>query len=225
MTARAHVRPWASTASTRSISTPNLPTEQRSLRTRSSAPALVSLLAAAIGILAGIIAYLLYNLIGLFTNICFYHRLSFVFRQRARQSSRPAGDRHSRDRRHHRRHHGALRLRQDSRPWHPRSDGSGADQPQPHRAQSRHSEADLGGHRHRHRRPVRRGRPHHSDWRRGRLAGGPVDAYHRSRAQSAAGVRSRGRHGRDVQHADRRRDSRHRACCSSSSNRARSFRW
>ena len=39
----------------------------------------VSLLAALIGVLAGVIAYLLYNLIGLFTNIFFYHRLSFAF--------------------------------------------------------------------------------------------------------------------------------------------------
>ncbi len=40
---------------------------------------LVSLLAAGVGVLAGIIAWLLYNLIGLFTNIAFYHRLSFLF--------------------------------------------------------------------------------------------------------------------------------------------------
>ncbi len=40
---------------------------------------MVSLLAALIGIMAGIIAYLLYNLIGLFTNIFFYHRVSFAF--------------------------------------------------------------------------------------------------------------------------------------------------
>ena len=39
----------------------------------------VSLLAAAIGIMAGLIAYLLYNLIGFFTNIFFYHRMSFAF--------------------------------------------------------------------------------------------------------------------------------------------------
>jgi len=39
----------------------------------------VSLLAAAIGMLAGIIAYLLYNLIGFFTNLFFYHRMSFAF--------------------------------------------------------------------------------------------------------------------------------------------------
>jgi CIC family chloride channel protein len=41
---------------------------------------IVSLLAGGIGITAGIIAYLLYNLIGLFTNIAFYHHVSFVFR-------------------------------------------------------------------------------------------------------------------------------------------------
>ena len=41
--------------------------------------ALISLLAAFIGFLAGIIAFLLYNLIGLFTNIFFFHRFSFAF--------------------------------------------------------------------------------------------------------------------------------------------------
>ncbi len=40
---------------------------------------LVSVLAAVIGFGAGIIAYLLYNLIGLFTNIAFFHRFSFAF--------------------------------------------------------------------------------------------------------------------------------------------------
>jgi H+/Cl- antiporter ClcA len=40
---------------------------------------LVSFLAAAIGLLAGLIAFLLYNLIGLFTNIFFYHRFAFDF--------------------------------------------------------------------------------------------------------------------------------------------------
>jgi len=40
---------------------------------------LMSLLAALVGVLAGIIAWLLYNLIGLFTNLAFYHRLSFAF--------------------------------------------------------------------------------------------------------------------------------------------------
>ena len=40
----------------------------------------VSLLAALIGILAGLIAYVLYDLIGLFTNLAYYHEWSFHFR-------------------------------------------------------------------------------------------------------------------------------------------------
>src|SRR5437016_7067751 len=40
---------------------------------------LVSFLAAGIGLLAGLIAFLLYKLIGLFTNIAFYHRFSADF--------------------------------------------------------------------------------------------------------------------------------------------------
>jgi H+/Cl- antiporter ClcA len=40
----------------------------------------VSLLASGVGVAAGLIAFLLYNLIGLFTNLCFYHVWSFHFR-------------------------------------------------------------------------------------------------------------------------------------------------
>jgi H+/Cl- antiporter ClcA len=40
---------------------------------------LVSLLAAAIGLLAGVVAWMLYNLIALITNLVFYHHWSFVF--------------------------------------------------------------------------------------------------------------------------------------------------
>jgi chloride channel protein, CIC family len=40
----------------------------------------ISLLSAMIGIAAGVIAYLLYNLIGFFTNLAFYHEISFHFR-------------------------------------------------------------------------------------------------------------------------------------------------
>jgi chloride channel protein, CIC family len=40
---------------------------------------LVSFLAAGIGLLAGLIAFVLYNLIGLFTNIFFYHRFALEF--------------------------------------------------------------------------------------------------------------------------------------------------
>jgi CIC family chloride channel protein len=39
----------------------------------------LSLLAALIGLIAGIISFVLYNLIGLFTNLSFYHRFSFQF--------------------------------------------------------------------------------------------------------------------------------------------------
>jgi len=40
---------------------------------------LIALLAAGIGLLAGVVAYLLYKLIGLFTNLAFYHRFSTAF--------------------------------------------------------------------------------------------------------------------------------------------------
>src|SRR5258708_36193799 len=40
---------------------------------------LISFLAAGIGLLAGLIAFVLYNLIGLFTNIFFYHQFSTAF--------------------------------------------------------------------------------------------------------------------------------------------------
>ncbi|MGA8621606.1 MAG: hypothetical protein WB660_24175 [Candidatus Sulfotelmatobacter sp.] len=40
---------------------------------------LVSLLAAAIGLVAGVIAFALYKLIGLFTNVFFFHRWSADF--------------------------------------------------------------------------------------------------------------------------------------------------
>jgi H+/Cl- antiporter ClcA len=43
----------------------------------------MSLLAAAVGVLAGVVAFLLYNLIGLFTNLAFYHVWSFHFRSPA----------------------------------------------------------------------------------------------------------------------------------------------
>ena len=40
---------------------------------------LVSFLAGGIGLLAGLIAFVLYKLIGLFTNIAFYHRFDTQF--------------------------------------------------------------------------------------------------------------------------------------------------
>jgi len=55
----------------------------KTLRPHPSAPfriGFISLLAALVGILAGLIAYLLYDLIGLFTNLAYYHEWSFHFR-------------------------------------------------------------------------------------------------------------------------------------------------
>jgi chloride channel protein, CIC family len=49
----------------------------------------VSLLAAASGVIAGIIAYVLYDLIGLFTNLSFYHEWSFHFRSPERSTLGP----------------------------------------------------------------------------------------------------------------------------------------
>src|SRR6202521_247268 len=43
----------------------------------------ISLLAAVVGMIAGVVAFLLYNLIGLFTNLVFYHVWSFHFRSPA----------------------------------------------------------------------------------------------------------------------------------------------
>jgi H+/Cl- antiporter ClcA/predicted transcriptional regulator len=40
----------------------------------------ISLLASLVGVISGIVAFLLYNLIGLFTNLAFYHTWSFRFR-------------------------------------------------------------------------------------------------------------------------------------------------
>ncbi len=41
---------------------------------------LMSFLAAGVGLLAGIVAYVLYKLIGLFTNLFFFHEASTTFR-------------------------------------------------------------------------------------------------------------------------------------------------
>ncbi len=131
---------------------------------------LISFLAAAIGLLAGLIAFVLYKLIGLFTNIFFYHRFVADF-----PSAR----------------HNQLGLwvilipviggiivgfmakygsSKDQRARHSRGDGSGAGQSQPHRAPSRDSEADFRRDCDRHRRTVRRRRSDHSDRRRSRFA-------------------------------------------------------
>jgi chloride channel protein, CIC family len=61
----------------------NSSTDDRLAQTEQSAGfrlEFVSLLAGVVGILAGIIAYILYDLIGLFTNLAYYHEWSFHFR-------------------------------------------------------------------------------------------------------------------------------------------------
>ena len=63
-----------------------MPSATSAIKNRPAAPAAsyrigwMSLLAAMVGILAGIIAYLLYDLIALFTNLAYYHEWSFHFR-------------------------------------------------------------------------------------------------------------------------------------------------
>ena len=41
----------------------------------------ISLMAAIVGVLAGCVAYLLYDMIGLFTNLAYYHEWSFSLPQ------------------------------------------------------------------------------------------------------------------------------------------------
>ena len=49
----------------------------------------ISLLAGLVGVIAGIVAFLLYNLIGLFTNLAYYHEWSFHFRSPANNQLGP----------------------------------------------------------------------------------------------------------------------------------------
>src|SRR5258707_2389561 len=49
----------------------------------------ISLLAATVGVIAGVVAFFLYNLIGLFTNLAFYHVWSFHFRSPAENQLGP----------------------------------------------------------------------------------------------------------------------------------------
>ncbi len=57
----------------------NTAAEQQPLATAQFRLVMISFLAAGIGLLAGVIAFLLYHLIGLFTNIAFYGRFSLAF--------------------------------------------------------------------------------------------------------------------------------------------------
>ena len=78
-------------------------------------------------------------MIALVTNLSFYGRWSFDVAVAGRQPPRLRGDRGAGRRRHHRRHHGALRLAGDPRPRHPRGDGAGAHEREPHPARGSRS--------------------------------------------------------------------------------------
>ena len=113
----------------------------------------VSLAAAVIGFTAGLIAFVLYNLIGLFTNLAFYHEWSFHFRSPEGNHLGPwvivmpvvggliVGVM---------RKYGSDKIR----PRHPRSDGGSAEIQQPHRGEGGDSETTFGCDCHRHRRTV-----------------------------------------------------------------------
>ncbi len=172
---------------------------------------LVSLLAAFIGLVAGVIAYLLYNLIGLFTNIFFYHRFSFAFVS-ARNN-----------------HLGLLvivtpviggiivgimaRYGSDKIRGHGIPEAMEAvlvnrSRIEPKVAILKPISAAIA---------IGTGGPFGAEGpiiQTGGAVGslvGPVAAHDRGRAQSAAGLRSGGGHGRDLQHSHRRSDSCHRA--------------
>ena len=115
-----------------------------------------------------------------------------------------------------RRADGALRLAGDPRPRHPRGDGAGAAQREPHPAAHDVPQAAVGGDRDRHRRPVRRGGADHRHRRRARLAPRAVAARHRRRAQDAARRRRRGAAWRRRSAARCRRCCWRSSCCCSS---------
>ena len=172
---------------------------------------MVSLLAAGIGMIAGVIAYLLYNLIGLFTNIFFYHRISFAFVS-ARNN-----------------HLGLLvivtpvigglivgilaRYGSDKIRGHGIPEAMEAvlinrSRIEPKVAILKPISAAIA---------IGTGGPFGAEGpiiQTGGAIGslvGQLDAYHRSRAQSSAGQRRCRRHGRNLQHSDCRSDPGHRA--------------
>ena len=143
-------------------------------------------------------------------------------RRPRRQPPGLAGRRRAGPRRACRRAHGPLRVRGDPRPRHPRGDGAGALQREPHPGAAHLPQAALGGDLDRHRRPVRRRGADHRHRRRARVARRAGAARDGGRAQDAAG-RRRGR--RHVRHVRQRRSApcSSRSSCSSSSTAPRSL--
>ncbi len=172
---------------------------------------LLSAVAIVIGAGGAILAVLLLRCIALATNIFYFHRFSLAS---VSPAASPLG--HwmplvPRRRRPDRRRHGALRLRQDPRPRHPRGHRVHPPQRRAHPAQNRHPQAHLRRHLHRLRRPLRRRRPHHHDRRSIRLPHRPVDAPHRRRAHHPPRRRSLRRHVRHLRLAACRHPPRRRA--------------
>jgi hypothetical protein len=155
---------------------------------------LISGLAALIGILAGFIAYALYDLIGLITNLAYYHEWSFHFRSPEHTQLGPwiivtpviggiiVGFMAK---------YGSEKIK-----------GHGIPEAM---------EAVLCRDRHRNRRTLRSGRSHHSNRRRGGLFDRANHFDYGFGAQGSSGLRRGSRHGRYIQHANRGGDSCHRA--------------
>ncbi len=160
--------------------------------------------------MAGVIAYLLYNLIGLFTNIFFYHRISFAFVS--------ARNNHlglwvivtpviggiivgimAR--------YGSDKIRGHGIPEAMEAVLVNRSRIEPKVAILKPISAAIaigtGG-------PFGAEGPDHSDRRSGGIAGRPIDAHHCRGTQSTVGLRRGGRHGRDFQHSDRRGHPSHR---------------
>ena len=126
-----------------------------------------------IGILAGLIAYVLYDLIGLFTNLAYYHEWSFHFRSPETYAPGTVDHRDAGDRRDHRGLHGEVRLGKNQRARNSGSDGSGAHVAQPDRGESCDPEAAFRSDCDWNRRAIWRGGADHPDGRGDGLAGGP----------------------------------------------------
>ncbi len=180
-----------------------IPLEQRQFGpTASFRLPLISLLAGAVGIFAGLVAYGLYDLIALLTNITYYHRLSVHFPRVPEHTTigpwiilMPVI--------------GGVIIGFMAKYGSEKIKGHGIPEAMEavlmsrsrDSSESRDPEADLGGNRDWHGRPVWRGGPDHSDGRRDGFAGGPTDFYDGCGAQGAARVRCRRRYGGHVQHA------------------------
>jgi len=178
----------------------------------------VSLLAALIGLLSGLIAYALYSLIAIITNLVYYQQFSLKL---PNITSNPLGwlviivpaigglivgimAKYGTEKI---KGHGIPEAMEAISG----SDGSHSGQQEPHRTECGNPKAAFRGDCHRHGRPVRRRRPHHSNRRRGRFIDRAVDSHHRFGTKSSSGLRRGGWHGGHFQYAGRGSSIDHRA--------------